>query len=229
MDQYWQLTTPGKGTVDLRNYDEGLVTSMGAILKNYGTPPIMTYVLETGSGGCGGDVPVYFSSADPTIVKETIPRVFITRSSEDEVLQRLHPGDIEWRDRFDNSPEIGTTGNYQEVEESVQAWPYDFSYDLDIRGATRLQAQAIWSWIQKNTTIKPQGYINVKDSAGDVRGYDIQYDSISQADEVDDIHMRYPGLAVTIRVLGEVNIYPVGGSDSRKKVIQQTDQNFSRK
>lgn len=203
MNDYWKLTTPGKGLMDLRLFDEGIVSSIGAVLDSALDPP----AFQIKNVPCAGDVTVFMSSADPNIVSETLPRIVVTRSSWDDAGQRIHPGWKQWRDRYDDSPEIDSTGEYKEMEQLQQAWPYDISYDLDIRAATKREAQAILNYIQRNTTVKPKGYVTVKDSVGDTRTYDCLYDSVSQADEVEDIHMRYPGVSVTIRVLGELDIF----------------------
>lgn len=218
MDDIWKLTTPGKGIVQIRNFDQGLILSMGAILKLLKpTDAVKTYVLETGD--CAGDVPIYFSSGDPAISYETVPRIVVTRSSEDDAGQRLHPGHIQWEDRWDDSPQISGSDFFEEYEQSYQAWPYDITYDLDIRATTRNQSNSIWNYIMANSTVKPKGYMSLRDSANDLRTYDVLFDSIGNADEMDDINQRFIGLSVTLRVLGEIDIL----SNERFKTVKQSD------
>jgi len=221
MNDFWKSTTPGKGMVYPRNFDEGLVRTMGGVLTTFNG--VQTYVIP--NIPCAGQVPIYVSPPDPLIVSEVIPRIIINPSSMDDGGTRIHPGHVQWQDRHDTSPEIDHSGFYQEMDESLQAWPYDISYEIEISGSFKKMVQGIWKWIMANSTIKPKGYITVWDDAGDPRGYDVIFDSITESDAIDDIYLRFPGMTVTLRVMGEIDIMPIETS----RLVEQTNLTVEKK
>ena len=200
IDSYWQTTTPGKGSVDFRDFDEGVFSTLGAI-NEVEINSIKYRYFEVSGVGCDNKVKMVFSNPESKLVEQLLPFVVIRREVELN-LQRLHPGHIEYMEGLGNlvnqNPDV-----YEEYEIREQAIPFDFNYELEINAELKSEAQKILEHFLKKIVL---GYINVTDSDGDTRGYDCVDISVSTNDELNDIHNRSLGYTLSFRVMGEVNL-----------------------
>lgn len=199
------------GEVNLRDFDQGVVETLGATITgdNYflsisGVSP------PPGSPG----VPVTFANPEDIFEKWKIPVLVIARDDISPAMSRWHPGLGEYSApaRGANPVSIttpaGTFARFDRYEEQMQAVPFDIMYTLSIQARYRSSLQnmsnAILKYVLKVYT--PYCRVLVKDSLGDVRSYDAFMEGISSLDEVREVTERQMGFAVTLRVEGELNL-----------------------
>ena len=218
------------GTVDLRCFDQGVVTTMGAGLHTVTMPSgetLRNYFLDVpltkgrvGRPGLPG-VPIIFAFPEDVFEKYDYPLISIRRDDINPTMNRWHPGTLQYRAPAVNaSQEVvnsnpGVTGapdltGFNQVEQLQQATPYDITYTISILARNRggmgqtNQANAILKSVLK--TYPPYSFIEVIDSIGDIRTYECFQESVSHLDEVPEVADRVIGFAVTIRVEGELDL-----------------------
>lgn len=214
------------GIVNLRSFDEGVVTTLKAVLD----PELQQYFLHIrdvdddiipSSEFHRGPVdprpglpaiPVSFASPEDVFNKYSIPMIFVRRESQDPALERWHPGSLQYRapPRGALPIEVGGVTGFTVMEETQQAVPFDFSYSVNIlarnRGAPgiRNQVNRILDYVLR--IYQPYCKVFVKDSVGDLRSYDGFMESISNLDEVAGVTDRVVGFAVSLRISGELDL-----------------------
>lgn len=148
------------GTIGLRNFDEGLVTTLGAVIHeaDSGKGPETNYFIETGllpvepPPGLPG-VPVTFAFPEDIWERYRQPVIVVRRDDISPAMNRWHPGMKEWRTpaQTANPKQVvlnpGTFGEetllaWDAYEEKEMAVPFDISYTISIlarhRGKGRL-------------------------------------------------------------------------------------------
>jgi hypothetical protein len=214
------------GTVGIRNFDEGVVVSLGAYIADdaQGMPK---YWLKTDSGAFGdttcpppGDpgVPVVFGNPEDVLQNVQYPMVLVQRLDASPAMERWQSeGAQQYRAPsrgavpFIANLSNGTSVNgFDRMEVLAQAWPYDIMYQISVRAryrgapGQRNQVNALFGHIMRK--FPPYGKINVVDSVGDLRGYEAFNESVSNIDVVADVQDRTMGMQITIRVEGELDL-----------------------
>jgi hypothetical protein len=138
------------GTVSLRDFDQGVVETLGAVagadayyltIPGVDPPPKMP------------GLPVVYSFPEDTQIHHFIPSLLVRRDTMDPAMQRWHPGSGQYRAPGDGAlpRKIAMPGGvvvqgYDRYEELAQAIPFDFGYTIQIyarhRGAPGQKNQA---------------------------------------------------------------------------------------
>lgn len=202
------------GEVFLRNFDEGLVKTMGGVLNP-----------DTTAGGyvvnipkiCMPDgtsnVPIVWDTPDATTTKKILPMINITGGDATPAMNRwMSIGQKEyriWVSGTDVVTGIGDNGSivsgYTAVESKVQDMPHDISYTISIVAKYAEDANVILRTLLR--VLKPYCKIEVIDSLGDVRSYSAQIDgSISRTSTSSSATDREKGFTFGLLVEGELTL-----------------------
>ena len=218
------------GIVGLRDFDKGVVTTMGATLETATTLNgevgrnyflnVETVRGRVGRPGLPG-VPVIFAFPESVLEKYDYPLIWIRSDDITPTMNRWHPGTLQYRapSQTANPVVVNTnpldplnepTSSWDQVEQLQQAAPYDITYSISILARNRggmgqtNQANAIFHQVLK--TYQPYSLVRVEDSLGDERTYSCFQESISHLDEVPEVADRVIGFSITIRVEAELDL-----------------------
>lgn len=220
------------GTVTLRDFDQGIIETLGAFLQRSETGKPTNYFLQIdgAEGRVGRDgkliapitpgqtapsgVPVVFSHPEDVFAKYDLPIVAIRRDDITPATSRWHPGLKQYRAPAETGlpATVGSNNGFNLMEEREQAAPYDITYTISILARLRGQggigqtnrADAILAYVLK--VYQPYCLVKVFDSIGDGRTYEAFQESISHLDEVPEVTDRVIGFAVTLRVEAELDL-----------------------
>lgn len=200
------------GTVFLEDFDVGLVTTFGAVLKTItlDDEQVQDYAVQipgvTGPDEYDGLVPVIFQEPEDVYQTGFIPHIAISRSAITPAMTRWHPAGKAYQvpakmaqmvTAQDGS--VGPTLN----ELKGYAIPHDITYDLHMRGRLRQQANNMLRYLGRFYWAYSVLYF--VDNEGDERGYDAYVESIDNLDEVVEFSDRTLGFTMSIRVEGELD------------------------
>lgn len=240
------------GFVNLRSFDQGVVETLGAKID----PDLQNYFLDVEAVETVGfdppesspfyrgpveprpglpGVPITFAFPEDVFEKWTLPVIVVRRESIDPAPQRWHPGTIQYRApargalpvQSQLSINSAVTSGFDRVEQAEQAFPFDFSYTLNIlarnRGAPGSLNQANRLLDLVIRIYQPYCEVRVVDSVGDVRGYEAFMDGVSALDEVAEVTDRVIGFAVSLRIEGELDLSdPVIRRTVRKATLRMS-------
>jgi hypothetical protein len=205
------------GTVSIRDFDQGIIETMGAFVEDQrywlsipgiDPPPGRPGVLVT------------FSYPETEFKSFVVPLVLIRRDDISPAMERWHPGTEAYRTPPatalpvklpDDDTVHANKEGHDRREVGVQAMPFDISYTISVlahyRGAPgqRGQVQAIFHHVLK--TYGPYSTVLLYDSLGDPREYHTFTESTSVLDEHSEIADRIIGLAISLRVEAELDLY----------------------
>lgn len=200
------------GSVFIDDFDVGLVTTFGAVLK-----PIMLdgeevqdYAVQipgvTGPDEYDGLVPVIFQEPEDVYQSGFLPHVAISRSAITPAMTRWHPAGKAYQIPAAVAQTVtaqdGSTGpSLNELK--GYALPFDITYDLHMRGRLRQQANNMLRHIGRFYWAYSALYFT--DSEGDERGYEAYVESVDNLDEVVEFSDRTLGFTLSIRVEGELD------------------------
>jgi len=200
------------GTVFLEDFDTGLVTTFGAVLKTIilDGEEVQDYAVQipnvTGPDEYDGLVPVIFQDPEDVFQTGYLPHIAVSRSSIAPAMQRWHPSGRAYQVAAKvaqtvtaQNGEIGPTLN----EYKGFAIPYDITYDIHMRGRLRQQANNMLRYI--GSYYWAYGNLYFIDNIGDERGYVAYQESIDNLDEVVEFSDRTIGFTISIRVEGELD------------------------
>jgi hypothetical protein len=202
------------GRVFVRNFDEGLVETMGACIieNNY-------FLLIDGVSGAPGlpGVPVTFAYPEDVFENYRIPVVVVRRDDIYPSMQRWHPGAQDYRVPAPGASPVTVTfpdgsqkQGFDKYETQYQAMPFDIMYTISIMardrgsGGQRNQANLILQRVLR--TYPPYGLVTVKDELGERRTYEAFSEGVGMLDSVPEIGSRFIGFAVTVRIEGELDL-----------------------
>jgi len=200
------------GTVFLRDYDEGLVRTMGAELieVELDGEMVQDYAIMidgvTGPDMYGGAIPVIWQNPEDIYQPGLLPHVNVSRSAVTPAMQRWFPGGHEYRTPAAAAQTVTSGTGVQGpsmLEFKQWAYPYDISYDIHIRA--RLRAQADKMLRQIGSKFWAYGQIYLRDSEGAERGYYAFQESVDTLDEVVDIADRMLGWTISLRCEAELD------------------------
>jgi len=205
------------GTVGLRDFDQGIVETLGAFVQD------QRYWLTVD----GVDAPpgrpgvlVTFSWPEDEYKSYVVPMVLIRRDDIAQAMERWHPSKqtyvtppreaLKVKLPTDDTVFSGREG-HDRMEVGFQATPFDISYTISAvahyRGAIgqRGQVQLVFHEILK--TYGHYGKVEVHDSLGDPRYYNTFMQGTSVLDEHSEIADRIIGLALSLRVEAELDLF----------------------
>lgn len=218
------------GVVGLRDFDAGIVTTLGATLETVTTPSgvqsrnyFLNIPLVKGRVGRPGlpGVPIIFAFPEDVFEKYDYPLISVRRDDITPTMNRWHPGNLQYRapagtahqtvvNTNPGNPNAPDVTYWDKVEQLQQASPYDITYTISIMARNRgglgqtNQANAILAAVLK--VYQPYSLVRVVDSIGDTRSYSVFQESISHLDEVSEVADRVIGFAVTLRVEAELDL-----------------------
>lgn len=212
------------GTVGIRNFDEGMVLTLGAFVEDneQGVPKYWVKV-NSGEGGdvvCGPPgspgVPVVFAIPEDTTQDFKYPFILVQRSDITAAMERWQPAATQYRAPAKGAlpasvtTPFGTVSGFSKMEQLAQAIPFDITYTVQVRGryrgstGQRNQVNGLFAHVLR--IFPPYGKVNVIDSIGDLRGYEAFNEGIANLDQAGEVGDRELGYALTIRVEAELDL-----------------------
>jgi hypothetical protein len=232
------------GTVGIRNFDAGVVETLGAFIADDGNGLPKYYTkIDSGPEGdiaCGPPgapgVPVVFAYPEDVLQDYKEPFILVRRDDITAAMDRWQPAGIQYRAPGKGAvpfiatlPGGATVSGFDRMEQLGQAIPYDITYTIQVRaryrGATgqRNQVNAMFAHVLR--IYPPYGKVNVVDSIGDLRGYEAFNEGISNTDSVGEVTERSLGFAITLRVEAELDLKdPATVQTVRRTLITRTRQ-----
>jgi len=200
------------GRVFLRNFDEGVVTTLGGelVLIELDGEQVQDYAVRIngvqGPEAWGGMVPVIFQNPEDVYQDGVMPHIAVSRTAITPAMNRWNPmGRAYMVPAGDGETHRGSDGQQypKRVEIATYPYPYDISYDLHLRGRRRSEADLMLLHVGRY--FFPYGQVFLKDSEGDERGYYAFQESIDNLDEVAAIADRTLGHTLSLRVEAELD------------------------
>lgn len=202
------------GTVFLRNFDEGLVVTIGGELINFEIDgeTVQEYALRvagvTGPDAYRGMVPIIFQNPEDVYQRASLPHVVISRSGIQPAMNRWQPGARDYLVPAENTGWVNVNGEQIPtiIELKDPAVPFDITYDLHIRARLRAQADLLLRQIGASMGhVLAYSVLYLTDSEGEERSYEAFVESIDNLDEVADVSDRTIGHTISVRVEAELD------------------------
>jgi hypothetical protein len=201
------------GEVFVRNFDQGMVETMGGTLR-YQDKVGVSYFMDIEGVAPPPDmpgIPISFTQPEDVHQRTKMPWVSVARDDISTAIQRWHPGMDKYRTPARGALPAYLEGNlgFDAYETQLQSEPVDISYTVTV-SATRRSGYAsnalekMWNYMRK--VWKPYGLVIVKDSIGDLRTYNAFRESEYDATEVLGVSDRVASMGFSIRVEGELDI-----------------------
>lgn len=200
------------GTVFIEDFDTGLVTTFGAVLKpiTLDGEEVQDYAVQVpgvhGPDEYDGLIPVIFQEPEDVYQTGYIPHIAISRSAVTPAMQRWHPVGK----AYQVPAKVAQTVTAQDGSQGPSlnelkgyALPFDITYDIHLRARLRLQANRMLKYMGR--FIWAYGAIFFTDNEGDERGYEAYLESIDNLDELVEFSDRTLGFTMSVRVEGELD------------------------
>lgn len=209
------------GTVGIRDFDLGVVTTLGGVEYDDPTAGATGVFIPNLPGVCAPDgkpgVPIVFAFPEDVVTDTKLPMILVRREDISPAMERWQPAGTQYRTAglgavpfiANLSGQLQVPG-FDRAEQLAQAIPFDIMYTVQIkarfRGAkgNRNAVNALLAYVLR--ILPPYGKINVIDSIGDLRGYEAFNEGISNMDSVGDVQERELGFAITLRVEAELDL-----------------------
>lgn len=235
------------GQVFLRNYDQGVIETLGGyigLMNPDGSPASLSGGGSVSSSLCAttackknyfidipaakpSKVPVIFNKPLPTFENKFLPSFLVTRGDATPAMQRWHSiGATQYRVGVGAVTEVvlangQTVSGYEEYEQLVQAMPFDIPYT--ITAMARYEREAVAMLKKLLSVYKPCSRILVKDSLCSIRSYTVWNENgFSDISEIIDINDRMKGYSVDIRVEGELDLNDPEINSTALEITQRT-------
>jgi len=200
------------GTVFIEDFDIGLVTTFGSVLKTIvlDDEEVQDYAVQIpgvhGPDEYDGLIPVIFQEPEDVYQTGFIPHVAISRSAITPAMQRWHPVGKAYQVAAKVAQQV--TAQNGEVGPSLNelkgyALPFDITYDMHLRARLRQQANLMLKYMGR--FIWAYGNIYFTDNEGNERGYTAYMESIDNLDELVEFSDRTLGFTMSVRIEGELD------------------------
>lgn len=225
------------GYVTLRDFDQGIVQTLGATVSNNAY-----YVQALNVSGPPGwpGVPVVFSYPEDVLQEYRLPFVLVRRDDITPAMERWQSvGALEYAVPGYGALPKQVTGpggvvaqGFTLTETRPQAIPYDISYTLEItarhRGAIgqRNQINSILYHVLRRFPV--YGQVQLTDSIGDPRSYECLMEGVSPLDNIAEVTDRKLGFSISLRVLAELDTTPTSTSNTVTQLLAPTYTNNSK-
>lgn len=226
---YWERAygVARNGRVGIREFDEGVVRTMGATLQPHPDGSGDGYFLSGIPGVCPPKgypgIPVIITQGDDAFGDYMMPLIAIRPEAPTHAPQRWHSmGAKQYRTAaagaLPRSVVVGDTTltGYDSYEDMPQAQPTDFTYEIRAIGRTkggwfeglpRDQASTLFMHLLKRYSHHNYDTaVYVVDTVGDVRAYSCFLESMNNEVETSQLSDRVVQFSITIRVEGELDI-----------------------
>jgi hypothetical protein len=193
------------GQVFVRNFDQGVVETMGGYLDYAQGGSKQNYFINIPNAD-PMKVPVIFSNPFQPMEKKILPSFMIRRESITPALARWHSvGNIQYNINSGEVISVDGVSGFSDSETLVQAFPYDIEYSINIMAF--YEHEAIPMLKKVLSVYKPFSRIIIKDSLSETRTYTVFNESaVQDISEIVDINDRMKAYMVTIRVEGELDL-----------------------
>jgi hypothetical protein len=200
------------GTVFIEDFDTGLVTTFGSVLKTItlDNEEVQDYAVQipgvTGPDEYDGLIPVIFQEPEDVYQTGYIPHIAISRSAITPAMQRWHPVGKAYQVPSKVAQSVTAQDGSQGPslnELKGYALPFDITYDIHMRARLRLQANRMLKYLGR--FIWAYGSIFFTDNEGDERGYVAYLESIDNLDELVEFSDRTLGFTMSVRVEAELD------------------------
>lgn len=206
--QVWNQRT---GLVTVRNFDQGIIDTMGAAPGPVPPGPSQSRTCSILGvpypDGSTKSVNVYFSQPEPIYRLKLFPFVTVNREDISPALNRwMNVGQLDYRTGVSGTQMVinGVSG-FSQYEAKYQAQPFDITYTITMMDRYEVGAQAILSKMLR--AFPPIGRLIVFDSLGLNRTYDAYVEgSVTNLQDLTDPVNRVRGYAMTIRVEAELDV-----------------------
>lgn len=218
------------GQVFLRNYDQGVIETLGGYIGLMDENGSLVDVTSRSSLTCSKascrknyfidvplvsptSVPVIFNQPFPTFEKKFLPSFLIARGDATPAMDRWHSiGATQYRVPSDSASAVQVTlangqvvSGYSEYESLVQAFPFDIPYT--ITAMARYEREAIPMLKKILSVYKPCSRILLRDSLCSIRSYTAWNENgYSDVGEILNINDRMKGYSIEIRIEGELDL-----------------------
>lgn len=204
-----QYTNP-TGSVFVRNFDQGVIETLGAVVREDMIPSLRTrrvgyWIDEVFTAPTA--VPVIFNNPEQIFEKKIYPSYLITRSNIEPDLARWHSvKQLEYMAGVSGTEEsVSGVSGYGEVEVKPQAWPVNIPYTVSCYA--RYEHEAVPMMKRLLRVYRPYSRMNLIDSLGEIRHYTVFAESgVQEIGEYIDSADRLKAYAVDIRVEGELDL-----------------------
>lgn len=218
------------GEVTLRDFDQGIVETLGAQVING-----QYYITLDGVAPPPGEpgIPVHFFFPEDLYTNHRLPVFVVTRDDISISSNRLHPLSYQYRAPSPRGLPVqvatptGVQSYYDRTIQQQQATPYDITYTINayssLRGGFggRRAANAMVDHILRIWPV--YGQVFVKDSLGDTRSYEAFNEGIVSLDDTAGISERFIQFAVTIRVEAEYDLARVEEESTARSIVLNTE------
>lgn len=214
------------GQVFIEDFDLGVVKTLGASIDPNSSADEASFVLPVPGLKEDGQrvdtqgnilVPVTFAHPESYMNIWTLPGIFIRREAIEPDLLRYSQELEGFRVPAPQAvtTEIDGSVGPNEVLSRVRAEAYNFVYVVDMVARYRTDANALLRTVLPR--FKQHKAILVRDSKGDLNEYSSFLESVDQIDEILGVTLKHHGYALTLRVVGELDL---SENDLRKTVSQ---------
>ena len=202
------------GTLQLRDFDQGVVTTLGAEQVSYdvdGDARLMNVVDVSGVTTSFSDwdekVPVYFSAPEDVYQQFKLPNFSIRRNDLSVAFDRKPWWGVAARGPADGASEVlrGGVRGYDSYTTQWRGCPFDISYDIQIFARRQPTALKMLNHTLRN--MRPPWFsLIVVDSKSEIRNYDAGDINISTSSELADMSDRTLGFTISFTVRGELDL-----------------------
>jgi hypothetical protein len=203
-----QIYSCPTGLVWIRDFDQGVVETMGGVVLNTPECKLKNNYYVTIPGVDPALVPVVFNNPEQILESKILPFIHVSRDSIDPARQRWHSdGAKEYVAGVPGTETVinGVSG-FGSVEYKNQAWPFDITYRITVFARFEREALTMLRFILKKYQVI--GLVWVKDSKQEYRSYTTYLESsINDLSEIVDVADRTKAYAITIRVEAELDLH----------------------
>lgn len=204
------LNTSPTGNVFVRNYDQGIIETLGAVLRTDTLPSLNLrrsgyWIDEIFTDPTA--VPVIFNNPEQIFERKIYPSYSIVRGSIEPELSRWHSvKQLEYKAGVPGSEEvIGGVSGFSSVEVKEQAWPHSIFYSISCYA--RYEHEAIPMIKRILRTYRPYSKMSLLDSLGETRNYTVFAETgIQDIGEFVDVADRLKAYQIDLRVEGELDV-----------------------
>lgn len=207
------------GLMFLRNYDEGIVRTMGARLARtentagFGENYFLIGLEGASQPPDAPGIPIYFGTGEDVFNEFRLPAILVTRGGIEPALQRYHPHKVQYRAPAPGARRITLGGRvgWTKYVERAQSIQLDLVYTVRVfarrygGGGISKDGNAIFEYLAQ--IWHPHAAVQCVDTAGYRRAY---YASVTYGteDEVVDVTMRTVGHSFDITIQADLDYNP---------------------
>ena len=214
------------GDVFLRDFDYGMARTLGCVEigQRFYLPldkvqgvdaPLFTefYGDEDQQGQPMPGIPLIYNNPASAVQRHTIPCIRLRREDPSPALERWMSVHYKYRRPAPGYPEINvqyrtrTVSGYAKHEEQLGSYPFDIPYTLTVECAgvgAMTKAHTMLHHCMKS--FPPHARVLVNDSLGSERKYNVFVEGPSDLSVASDIRDRTIIYALSLRVLGELDL-----------------------